>query len=457
MKRLLAVVIALAPPAPALAAGELWLPSLFGDHMVLQRERPLPVWGKAAPGQEVEVRLAGQEHATVAGGDGSWRVTLAPLPAGGPWELVVEAGEEERRCSDVRVGEVWLASGQSNMQWRLDGALDPEIEIRRAEDPELRFFTVERRSSARPREDVEAGGWQLSSPGTAPGFSAVAYFFARRLRRELGVPVGVIHSSWGGTVAEAWTSAPALEALGGFERELETLRESAGRDAAVLGAEHAAAVAAREASIAERDAGTSAGEPVWAAPDLDDTAWRVMELPGPFDNQELPGFDGVVWFRREVTLPAAWAERELTLELGPIDDADVTWLDGVELGSSDSYDAPRVYRVPRGVAPRAATSWRCGCTTGAATVASPARPPRCGSARRARRHGAWPGSGATASGWISTTWRRCHRTPRAPIGPRCSTTPCWSRWRPTPCAASSGTRASRTRIGHTSTARCSRP
>ena len=198
---LLLVAVSVAP-GPVL--GEVKLAGVFGDHMVLQREREVPVWGTAAAGEEVRVEIGKQAHTTRAGRDGRWKVTLAAMPAGGPHQLVVRAANT-LSVRDVLVGEVWLASGQSNMAMTVGRCRDAQAEQAAADHPKIRMFTVRKSAQLEPSEDCQ-GSWQVCSPATVAGFSGTAYYFGRRLHRELGVPVGLINSSWGGTAIEAWTS-----------------------------------------------------------------------------------------------------------------------------------------------------------------------------------------------------------------------------------------------------------
>ena len=184
------------------------LPALFGDHMVVQRDAPVHVWGTAEPGEAVQVAFRGQSVSTAAAEDGRWEVYLDPGPAGGPFGLAVE-GSNRVEFEDVHVGEVWVGSGQSNMVWPLERSRDAEQEIEAAEHPGIRYFKVTLNTSDTRLEDVE-GQWQVVSPETAGGFSGVGYFFARHLHKQLGVPMGIIQSAWGGTPAESWTSARTL-------------------------------------------------------------------------------------------------------------------------------------------------------------------------------------------------------------------------------------------------------
>lgn len=186
------------------------LPNLFSDHMVFQRDMELRIWGWADPEENIEVTLAGTSRHTTATSEGRWSVSLPPYAAGGPFVLEVR-GESTLRLKDVVIGEVWVASGQSNMTYALEGAANAAEEIPKANDPELRFFTVPKRISVQPQENTLPATWEICTSDTAKNFSAVAYFFARDLRRALGVPVGIILSAWPGSVAEDWTDMGSMQ------------------------------------------------------------------------------------------------------------------------------------------------------------------------------------------------------------------------------------------------------
>jgi len=193
----------------ATAAADVRLAGIFGDDMVLQQGRKIPVWGRADPGEEIKVSFSDQSATTKADRDGRWRVELGPFMIQGGRLLIVEGATNRIEYTHVCVGEVWVCSGQSNMNWPVARANDAKREIEESYSPRLRLYTVPRRVAGEPMEDV-AGSWVICGPETVGSFSAVAYYFGRELR-ELGIPVGLVHASWGGTPAEAWTSPGALE------------------------------------------------------------------------------------------------------------------------------------------------------------------------------------------------------------------------------------------------------
>jgi len=219
----LAPWVLLAASAPA--AADVRLPSPFGDHMVLQRDLPIPVWGWADPGEQVTVTLASQSRTTAADPSGRWSVRLDPLKAGGPHVLKVQ-GRNTIERQDVLVGEVWLCSGQSNMAMTVSGCLNFQEESKAADFPGIRMFTAARKTAGEPQTDVP-GEWKVCTPQTVGAFSAAAYFFGRRIHRELEVPVGLLHSSWGGTPIQAWTSWKAQEENAMLVPLLESFRKAA--------------------------------------------------------------------------------------------------------------------------------------------------------------------------------------------------------------------------------------
>jgi sialate O-acetylesterase len=189
---------------------EVTLAPLFTDRAVLQRDKPVPIWGRAAPGERVTVTFAGQQRTATPGPDGRWIALLDPMPASAEGAVLTVAGKNTLTLRDVVVGEVWLCSGQSNMEWPVSRARDAAQEIAAAQFPLLRHVRIEHVVSGAPAETVATNGWEGASPQTVGAFTAVGYFFARDLRLKLGVPIGLIHSSWGGTPVEAWMSPAAL-------------------------------------------------------------------------------------------------------------------------------------------------------------------------------------------------------------------------------------------------------
>jgi len=321
------------------AAGEErpFVHQLFNDHMVFPRDIEAPVWGWCEPGKEVTVAMGNKSAKAVAGADGRWQVKIGPFGAGGPHELKI-TGPKEQNIKDVLVGDVWICSGQSNMEWSVSSSNNPQDEIAKANHPKIRLFYVPKRISTEPQSLVSAD-WKVCSPESVPGFSAVGYFFGRLLHEQTGIPIGLINSNWGGTVAEAWTSAGALKTMDDFKGAVEDFERMAknGQDDF-------------EQIIAEwwkkNDPG-SVGGLGFADPNVDVNGWKTMNLPGLWEGQGLPDFDGIVWFRRDFELPENWTDKDVKLHLGPIDDRDTTWVNGSKVGEMNDWNNDRVYKVPK--------------------------------------------------------------------------------------------------------------
>jgi len=321
--------------------------ALFSDHAVLQQGRDVPVWGTARDGEQVTVEFAGQKVTTVAH-DGRWLVHLAAVPAGGPYTMTI-AGDNRVTIADLLVGEVWICSGQSNMERQLglregqQPIANWEQEVAAANHPQLRHFLVPQKPALEPAASV-TGRWVVCSPATVADFTAVGYFFGRDLLQARHVPVGLIHSSWGGTPAEAWTSRAALRQRPDFAGPVAQAEQAIAQIKSGT-YDQAKAMAAW---MQQYDAGSAEGAP-WSDPPLDTSAWKAMTLPVFWEKAGLPDFDGVVWFRRTFDLPASWNGGDAELHLGAIDDADTTWVNGVAVGATDGWQIPRLYRVPAGV------------------------------------------------------------------------------------------------------------
>jgi sialate O-acetylesterase len=320
---------------------------LFRDHAVLQQGLPLPVWGTADNGEEVTVTLAGHTAKTKAV-DGRWMVRLPALMAGGPHELVL-AGKNRIVLTDILIGEVWLCSGQSNMERQLglragQKPIDNwEQEAATANFPQIRHFGVAQTVALSPQSKV-AGDWLVCTPQTAPQFTAVGFFFGRALHQARGVPIGLIHSSWGGTPAQAWTSREGLARLPEFAETVKSMD--------LLASDPAAAKADFEQRLSRwysaNDLGVLSAQP-WSARDVDTTGWTPMRLPGYWEEAGMKGFDGVVWYTREFDVPAEWTGKAAVLNLGAVDDWDSTWVNGEPVGHTDGWNVPRVYPLAAGL------------------------------------------------------------------------------------------------------------
>lgn len=322
------------------------LAKIFGDHMVLQRSQPVLIWGWSAPNEKISVRMNQQVKDGKADKNGKWGVNLDPQPAGGPYDLTV-VGKDSLVVHDVLVGEVWICSGQSNMEFELKSAMHAAAEIREADYPQIRQIIIPKTVSLVPKEDIPSGEWTVCSPQTAGDYTAVGYFFAREIQKRIKVPVGLINSSWGGTMVETWTSRGAFEKSPEFKSMIAGLPNT---DIETLIKQRKQGLDDKIKTL-EKGVTDSVPESGWKDPDYNGEAWPKMKLPGLWEDQHLglEELDGIVWFRRDITLDAEEAAKPVVLDLGTIDDNDETFVNGIAVGSTKSYDAVRHYTVAPGV------------------------------------------------------------------------------------------------------------
>jgi len=329
---------------------------LIMDNMVLQRESNVPLWGHGSPGTDVKIKASwGEVSATLVQPDGGWLLKLRTPHAGGPYTLSIMHDDTSMVIANVLVGEVWLCSGQSNMEMPVmgwppaDTVLASAEEISHATYPDLRLCTVRKAFSAVPESTCNAS-WVECSPATVPGFSATAFFFGKKLHETLGVPVGLIHASWGGTAVESWISARCLSPLPEFAPVLQGLKECAnGRQQIMAWLHQYKAIDLQERKGENKWRDLDCEDSTCAHRAYNDSTWKVMRLPVLWEKTEVGNLDGVVWFRKNVVIPSLWVGKNLVLELGPVDDIDATFVNGVKVGSHEvegQWNVKRVYQVP---------------------------------------------------------------------------------------------------------------
>ena len=317
---------------------------LFKNSAVQQCGRRVPIWGTGRDGEKITVTFAGQSVSTVAT-NGAWKIWLQPMKVNAAPQTLTVRGDTVCEITNVLVGEVWVAGGQSNMERQLGlrAGQKPIVnwkqEAAAANYPEIRQFYVHQIKSFTPQTTVK-GEWSVCSPETVTNFTAVGYFFARDLFQARHVPIGIIHSSWGGTPAEAWTSEAALAKIPDFVPQLAELKQLVANPELA----RREIQARRKAWYQRVDPGSKPGA-AWSAADFDASRWKTMILPTAWENAGYPDFDGVFWFRRAFELPDNWDGGDVELHLGAVDDNDTTWVNGAEVGATFVWDQPRVYRV----------------------------------------------------------------------------------------------------------------
>lgn len=324
------------------ARAEVRLPKIFGNNMVLQRDQPIAVWGRADPEERVRIRFNEKQYRTRADDYGRWSIEIAATPVGGPYDLLI-IGENTITLKNVMVGDVWICSGQSNMEWIIERFPYADEEAENADFPDIRLFTVPRDKSFLPKTDISGGIWKEAIGENIRDFSALAYFFGRFLNENQKVPIGLISSSWGGTIIETWMSENWLEQYDDFKgllklnkngRLIETSRQ--------LQTE-------RERWIDQYYGQGPGMENNWHLPDTDHSDWGKMKVPGFWEGQQLPDFDGAVWYRKEFHLSEKLAAKDHVLKLERIYDHDIVWVNGARVGASFDNRNRRKYEIPANV------------------------------------------------------------------------------------------------------------
>lgn len=348
LKRTLFLLLAAALPLQIFA--KVTLPAIFTDNMVLQQQSDVKIWGRAKPGKAVKVTTSWDKktYETVAGTSGDWMTTVSTPVAGGPYTVTISDGKPVE-LKNVLIGEVWLCTGQSNMEMRVaDRVLNYEQEMKEADGyGNIRLLHIDNTTSPVPLDEaaVRHGGWQVCSGEAVADFSATGYFFGKGLYKSLGVPIGLIESCWGGTYAESWTSAGALAEMPYFREKVEKVKRmpQSPEERTQMFYDD---IDAWRGKMMDAEKAFENGRAVWAEASFDDSSWGEMAVPGFVQDQGLDGFSGFVWMRKTVDIPAAWAGKELTLTISAVDDNDFTYFNGVELGHTEGCMTFRSYKVP---------------------------------------------------------------------------------------------------------------
>ncbi|WP_375436934.1 sialate O-acetylesterase [uncultured Hymenobacter sp.] len=327
------------------AVAQVRLPRLVGDGMVLQRDTNLAIWGWGVPGEKVALTFTGKTYQATTGADGKWHISLPAQKAGGPFQLEI-AASNHIILKDVLVGDVWVCSGQSNMETPMSRLRDkyPDV-VAQATNPMIRQFNLDLRYAFNgPKADVKGGRWVTTTPQNVLAFSAVGYFFAKELFDKYHVPVGIIKSAVGGSPIEAWLSAEALKAFPTYQQAAEKVKDSTYVARTI--AQDQAASRAWYTNLRQLDQGVARGTTPWYAPVYNASDWKTMKIPGYWADQGLGPVNGVVWFRKEVEVPASMAGKPARLELGTIVDSDSVYINGQFAGTTGYQYPPRKYDLP---------------------------------------------------------------------------------------------------------------
>ena len=330
------------------------LPALVGDNMVLQRNTDVKIWGWSNPKQLIEITAGWDQksYKTKTLKDGTWSVTVPTIEEGGPYTLTIKAGKSIE-LKNILLGDVWVCSGQSNMEWTLGKAEIAELEIPLADFPTMRVFKVAKNIAPYPVDDV-VGEWLICKPENAGNFSAVGYFFGKELVKELNIPIGLINTSWGGTPSEAWTSKETLMEIEDYSNRMTDLYGHESQIMDLIEAQKKADEIKLEVKrVFDFENPDNVGKvKKYMDSNFDDSDWAEINCPAEWSTVETGMVEGVVWMRKTIEIPEAWIGKEMSLELGPIDEMDETFVNGILVGSNaiiDNWNKSRFYTIHENV------------------------------------------------------------------------------------------------------------
>nr|WP_319571277.1 sialate O-acetylesterase [uncultured Draconibacterium sp.] len=329
----------------ALVSAQISLPKVFGDSMVLQRDLEIPVWGNSSPEATIIAELGNAKATTKTDNDGKWMLRLPKFKAGAPYTLkIYEKGKpaEGIVLKGILVGDVWLASGQSNMEWQVQQAKDADQEIANAKFPQIRFLVVDHSKEIKLQSDISSGKWEVCDSANVNEFSAVAYFFSRKIHRDQNVPIGIVQSTWGGTPIEAWTSREML-LTSPITRESTLAMDTLTLDRGDLVADSLSWVRIWEIVYNPQNN----ADKIFTAADYDDADWTEIDMPNVLKNFGIGSYEGMVWLRKKITLPESFAGKDLTISLGHPEMTYSLYFNGKEICKNIWYsDSTHSYTIP---------------------------------------------------------------------------------------------------------------
>lgn len=329
-------------------SAQITLPRLISNGMVLQRDIPIPVWGWAPAGETVKVSFNNKTYTVQSGVDNKWLLKLKPMKAGGPYAMNID-GSNHITITDILIGDVWVCSGQSNMELSIDRVKDRYKDaIARSANPNIRQFLVRAQYNFQtPQQDVKSTGWKSADPQNLLQFTAAGYFFARALYEKYKVPIGLINSTKGGTPAETWMSEDALKQFPNYYDQLPDLRDTMKVNQTIRNDRTASREWTMQMEAEEQ--GLKPGQPAWYNNSYNATDWAEMQIPNLWQDGPLKGVNGSVWFRKDIDVPQTIAGKDADLFMGNIVDIDSTYVNGVKVGYNSNRYMARKYVIPAGL------------------------------------------------------------------------------------------------------------
>ncbi|SNR31130.1 sialate O-acetylesterase [Lutibacter flavus] len=321
---------------------QLKVSKLFNNHMVIQRNHDINVWGEHKKGKKITVKFNNKSYKTKSNSKGAWKVTLPKMKEGGPLEMTIKSGKETIIINDILIGDVWICSGQSNMEWIVKNSNNAIAEIENANDLNIRHFKVPLSSANSPEKELAGGEWNIGNPENVGDFTAVGYFFAKNLRASnSNVPIGLINTSWGGSRIEPWMSAEVLGI-----KNAKDFFDNVQKKSDTEFMKQVDVYKKVFPNLTEEDQGFVNNEPIWAKENLDESDWIQIKVPAMWEYEGFEGLDGFAWYRTTINLTEDEAANKITLGLGKIDDSDYVWINGNKVGETiQEYSSTRVYEV----------------------------------------------------------------------------------------------------------------
>ena len=320
------------------------MPYFFSDNMVLQRQKPIKFWGDALPGSSFSVAFGGEKKKVKTETNGKWAVTFPAKEAGGPYELKIDS-DSSFSLKNILIGDVWLCSGQSNMEWPVKQVFNASYELKNADFPQIRSFTVAKEIRSEPVNNTSPAAWQTCTPQNTASFSAVAYFFAREIHQSQHIPIGIIHTSWGGTAIEPWIGLASMEQHPDFKELAVTLSGEMRSNKTIEASQktYSQNMQQWQKTLEEKDPGFTEK---WHTSAYSPQNWKTLVAPDYWENNGLPDFDGFVWLRKQVHIPASMAGKPLLINLETLKDLDITYFNGTEIGRGSWQPGRRIYVIP---------------------------------------------------------------------------------------------------------------
>ena len=321
--------------------GQVKLPHLVRDSMILQRDAKINIWGWASKGEKIIVKFNNKNYKTTTAADGKWIIQLSAMKAGGPYTMEI-TGSNKILLSDILIGDVWFCSGQSNMVHQMElHSVSYAKEIEQANYPEIRHFWIPTMTDLQgPHDDLPTGYWKAATPQDVRQFSAVAYFFAKKIYTQYHVPIGLINASVGGTPIEAWTSEEGLKEFPALQATIQK-----NKDTAYINGLARNAFQGNSNKPQILDEGMT-GSVKWYEPSYIPGGWHTINIPGYWEDQGVKDLNGIVWYRKEIELPVSMAGKPARVFLGRIVDADVLYINGKQVGNTTYLYPQRRYNVP---------------------------------------------------------------------------------------------------------------